>query len=618
MAFRSNKRKKKFQGMPDGMPFSVKMFLLILVCVIIPLNLVLWFVQFRYERHLERELSSKIIQSISKGQEHIGQTFQKMANLSNILVYNESLREAFSDLQRSYFDNTRLVNDVIAEMVSNNLFDMDDLSIILMDGNGQLYGNWDMLYTASRLLITQDWIRDSIVHKGHIVWNMFSGPYGKEGRRDTQYISLARSILADGTTGQYLGSVIISIQRDKLGDMLIQYAYDEKDCIYLSTEGTTVLRYDHNKVVGDETLRSIQEQTVNSDTGSTIVSIGGNRYLVSYYSISDAWYIGGNRLKLFHFSDYRQIDRQINQISGLITTVTFLSFAFAVAAALLVIRWMSRPIRQLADRMDTFTMDAEAVPMDTKRRDEIGRLNNSYNTMSRNIRQLFAQLNHEYAVREKYRFESLRAQLNPHFLFNTLNSIRWMSIIRQADNITQSIDALANMLKFSMDRGDELATLREELDNVQDYVFIQNIRYGDRFTVDTDIDESLMELKVIRFILQPIVENATIHAFKDTGGEGVIRITAWRKDDQLILSVQDNGSGMSPEQLNGLLADKEKHHKNKVTGIGVINVDERIRVSYGNAYGLRFESEQGQGTRVIYTLPILDGRTDDDQADDCG
>lgn len=175
--------------------------------------------------------------------------------------------------------------------------------------------------------------------------------------------------------------------------------------------------------------------------------------------------------------------------------------------------------------------------------------------------------------------EALRAQVNPHFLFNTLNAIRWMAIIRKADNIVACIDALATMLKYSMSRGGELVTLKDELDNINSYIYIYNCRYGNQFTLETDLDRELLELQVVKFILQPIVENAVIHGFKGSEKQGTIMIYGDVENGVLKLYVEDNGCGLQ----NG---EAEAQSGRKVTGIGIANVDARIKSAYGAQYGL--------------------------------
>ena len=599
---------------------SVKSFLLIFCFVIIPLSSVFVYVKVSYEKYLKEEISNKIIQSIAKGEENVYAIFQEMANLSNALVFNGSLSAALADSDSSYYDNALAVDRTIAELNVNALSSMQDVIVTLIDREGRLYTNWARDFDNYDFLVRQDWVQESIRQQGHIVWNLFSPAYMAQDANDEKYISLARSMLSNGVTGDYLASVLISVKQQKLSRLLLQYAYDQKDYIYVSDAGgQVVFKYDDKNAVSREQLLKVLEKTNQAERGSTVLPINGQPYLISYYSLASPWVSEGRDLKIIHFTNYEDIARQLSQISNWMNIGLGATFALMLAVLALIVRRIGRPIGKLAELMDDYAIDQDISALEVGRKDEIGRLNRSFQRMSGNIKQLFDQLDREYKVKEKYKFESLRAQLNPHFLFNTLGTIRWMALIRQAGNIVESIDALANMLKYSMNRGGDAVPLAEELANIRDYVFIQNMRYGERYEVVMDIADELQRIKVIKFILQPVVENAFIHAFEDNNGEGIIRIRGQKENGKLILCVEDNGKGM--ERLDSAKALDEGRGtdaKGKLTGIGLRNVEERIRVSYGEEFGLRIESKAGQGTKVIYTLPAAEGDLSDETANDRG
>ena len=144
--------------------------------------------------------------------------------------------------------------------------------------------------------------------------------------------------------------------------------------------------------------------------------------------------------------------------------------------------------------MDSYTIEEEIRGIDILRKDEIGSLNRAFVRMSDKLKEAFRRLKAEQEIQERYRYESLRAQINPHFLFNTLTSIRWMAVIRGADNIVESIDALANLLRYSFGRDREQAYIKEELENIKNYVYIQNLRYGDHVSLDIDVDQEICRM----------------------------------------------------------------------------------------------------------------------------
>jgi len=585
--------------------FAVKVFIAIFCCTIIPFYLIFAWIKAGYENYMKQEYSSSMISMLARGEENINSVFDTMANLSNAIVFDRDLLKTFQE-NADYYENSKVVDEAISQMIINNFINMDELVVTIFDNRGRIYTNWTTGYNNYDFLLEKPWVRQSQTEKGHIFWDLFSPGY-VAGDEHEKYISLARAIYSNGIDGSYLGTVIISARQEVLSRILYQYLYDDKDCVYIcDSMGRVILSIDKNHIITDEILGDAASALNGSRNTNKVIFAGGERYLVSAYNISKLSVLDLDMLRVIHFTNYNQIEEQVSGISGKINVYLAAGFALSVFASLAISRYVVRPVNMLVKQIDNYSIEDEVIMLDTKRSDEIGRLNRSYKEMSRKIKKLFEDLNHEYTIKEQYRYESMRAKINPHFLFNTLNTIRWMAIIRKADNITETIDALAGMLSYSMSKEGELVRLQDELDNIKNYVFIQNCRYGEKYQVEISVDEALLPLKVVRFILQPIVENAVIHAFKDYEGIGKIRIYGELTEGALKLYVEDNGNGMSYEQIQHLIMHEGNKNGEKSTGIGYANVDERIHVAYGSGYGLSVESSPGNGVKVIYTMPVIE------------
>lgn len=587
--------------------FAVKVFTAVFCCAIIPFYIVLLWIKSGYEEYMKQEYCQTTVQMLSSGEESIHSVFDKMANLSNIIVFDKDLIQTFL-YSNDYYENTKVVDATISQLIINNFINLDDLILTLFDNKGRIYTNWTTGYNDYSFLLEEPWVKKACIEKGHIFWNLFDSGYIK-GDENEKYISLSRAIYSNGIDGDYLGCAIISVRQDTFSKILEQYLMDDKDCVYVcDSQGNSIFGIDPENTVKAEVLAAAVAQSEGVKKGGSVIDIGDERYLVSAYDISRPSVLNLDLLKVIHFTNYEQIESQISGISGKMNIYFLIGFLISVAASAVISKYVVRPINLLAKQMDSYSIDGEVTILDTKRSDEIGRLNRSYKEMALKIKKLFEDLNHEYEIKEQYRYESLRAKINPHFLFNTLNTIRWMAIIRKAENITETIDALAGMLSYSMSKEGEIVPLGDEINNIKNYVFIQNCRYGEKYKVKIDIKEDLLLLKVVRFILQPIVENAMAHAFKDFSGVGEIVISAWIQGDILKICVADNGNGMTEETLHLLNDRKSGKNREKFTGIGYANVDERIRVAYGNKYGLSVESSLGKGVKVIYTMPVIHGK----------
>lgn len=269
-----------------------------------------------------------------------------------------------------------------------------------------------------------------------------------------------------------------------------------------------------------------------------------------------------------------------------------------------IVRWLVQPVRRLSTVMREYQLGSPLEGLDMERKDEVGQLNRSFRGLTQNIQELFGDLEAEYRARERYRYESLRAQLNPHFLFNALNTIRYMAIMQHAAGITEGIDALAAVLKYSMGREDEKSCLQDELSHVEGYIAIQNMRFGKRIELEEDFEPEVLALYTPRFILQPLVENAVIHGFGESLADGsrcLIRLYGHVEEGKLHLFVEDNGSGISSELVDTLNQGK----RSKLTGIWVFSCPGTVRMNFGPEYNLELHSEPGKGTVVHYILPVI-------------
>lgn len=595
------------KGMGKIKKFSVRTFLLVLFCVVMPLAGVCIYVQVSMEQFIQEKLSESVIQNIARGERNIGDALQNFAALTNVFVYDEELQKRITDPDLSEYENTKYFDQMVNRLYMSNGFDfVQEAKIILFDNYGRVYSNWSMNYQNYEFLLEQDWVKSSMEKKGHIVWSMFSPAYILDDQTEKTYISLAKAFLQGKTDGAVTGTIIISIGQQKFSEILMEYAY-EGDMAYVCTEdGTVLLEKDNDGLIPEDALDELYLQTKSEESGSLKCKVGGSDYLLSFYTIPRPWVFNDQQMKVFHFTDYQEVANQVHLISNRMNTVIVMVIGILVLILYLSVRMLVKPISLLSGQMQSYAPDSEITGIDVDRADEIGQLNRAFYQMSENIKGLFERLELEHEVKEQYRYESLRAQLNPHFLFNTLTTIRWMALIRGADNIVDGIDALAHMLKYSMSRDSSLVTIGEEVENIRNYLYIQNCRYGNRCKLEVDLEEEVLSLKTMKFILQPIVENSVLHGYDKNREEIIIRIYGWTEGESLHIYVEDDGIGMAQDVIEEFESAKQSRMKeSKLTGIGIKNVDECIRITFGQGYGLSINSMEKQGTIVQFTLPRL-------------
>lgn len=237
---------------------------------------------------------------------------------------------------------------------------------------------------------------------------------------------------------------------------------------------------------------------------------------------------------------------------------------------------------------------------------EVQHLGKSVQDMKFRIKGLMQDIVNEHEEKRKSEFDSLQAQINPHFLYNTLDIIVWQIENEKQSEAVHTVTALARFFRLSLGKGKNIVTVKDEIDHVKNYLMIQHMRFKNKFDYEFDIAEDVLELPSLKLMLQPLVENAIYHGMEFMDGDGLIMVKAWREEDELYLSVADNGLGMTEDKVEMILTGKSASGNGRGSGIGVKNVNERIKLYFGEAYGLTIDSEPDEGTTVIIHLPAKD------------
>ena len=279
-----------------------------------------------------------------------------------------------------------------------------------------------------------------------------------------------------------------------------------------------------------------------------------------------------------------------------------------VMAVMQITTGMLRPIQvlaQAAGRISKGDLDARA---DVDSRDEIAVLADRFNDMAGNIQTLVVKVREDEQKMRKADLRLLQEQINPHFLYNTLDAIAWMCEAGRNEDAVEMVNALARLFRISISRGHELIPIEKELQHAQSYLHIQNFRYKNQFRYQFDVDEACLSYYCNKITLQPIIENAIYHGMDRMVDEGMIRISIHQSEDKIIFTVEDNGVGMTEEQCEEVL----KKERSDRAGIGIKNVNDRIKIYFGEEYGLTIKSELDEGTCVTIMMPkVTEGSYED-------
>jgi len=284
----------------------------------------------------------------------------------------------------------------------------------------------------------------------------------------------------------------------------------------------------------------------------------------------------------------------------------FSAVAFSVVAAWSLSKSIYTPIKKLHDVTTTITKNDLLALMTSDNVDEITELGMSFNIMIGKIKELLDSKIKEQEELKKAELRALQAQINPHFLYNTLDTIIWMAESKKTDQVVKIVSALSNFFRISLSKGMDWITIGEEVERIRSYLTIQRMRYRDILDFKIEVDEDVAENTILKLILQPLVENALYHGIKNKRRKGTINVRARRKgEDEVLLEVEDDGIGFTPEKLARLRAelDDDSGDIKLESGFGIGNVNKRIRLYYGKPYGLSIQSEYTTGTCVTLVIP---------------
>ncbi|EGB94953.1 histidine kinase [Clostridium sp. D5] len=291
--------------------------------------------------------------------------------------------------------------------------------------------------------------------------------------------------------------------------------------------------------------------------------------------------------------------------NSIIMLCILLTVIFGVIFMLLQRRTMIRPIVRLSEEARDFKKENFKMPLLTDSKDEIGRLNQNLTQMVEYIQDLILNQYENKIKRREIELKYMQSQINPHFLYNTLDSIRWMAVIEGKAEIAEQVEALSDIFRHALSGGREVVTVEKEIEHLKNYILIQKNRFGDRLQVNIQVGDGTRECEVMKLILQPLVENAIVHGLESKMEGGTVRVIVKKEENTLLYWVEDDGVGVNEDLINRCLKEKEEEHN----VFALKNIDERIKIKYGEGYGLSFHSAVGVGTRVEVRLPFVNGKS---------
>ena len=494
--------------------------------------------------------------------------------------------------------------EMSSQAFSDTLLSRADISSIMIFGKKKMLLNRSM-YTYQKVALDYsklDWYAKAVAKPQDAI---ITGP-NRHSFFDTddEVISLSREVQSY-ENGTFRGVILINLNMNKITEICNSFQEKQENFICIINDKGELVYEQQNgreRFAFDE---KENRQELNTALGKTKESCfrlnyRGEKYLVTRTDMKTTGWT------LVSMVPYKSVMAETMAISGVMILAVAITLIVTLLLLNRILTGVVKPLKKLEKYMVQVNPDNMDQRMEILTDDEIGHLSMKFNQMMDRIRNLKEQVIEEQEDKRKYELQALQALINPHFLYNTLDSIIWMAETNDS-NIVAMTEALAKLFRISLNKGNEEISLERELEHVKNYLIIQSMRYADKFTYEISAEPGVERCRTIKLILQPIVENCIYHGIKKKRGTGKITIRAYRREQNLIIEVSDDGCGMPEEICRKILSDEIESENISGSGIGVKNVNERIQLRFGKKYGLSYSSEEGVGTTVTYVLPYNEG-----------
>ena len=415
-------------------------------------------------------------------------------------------------------------------------------------------------------------------------------------------ITLSRA-LVNNQTGEREGLFFVDLNYSAISDLCNNNSIEEKGYIFvLDAEGNIVYHPKQQLMYGGLKTENI-DAIMECEEDSLIIDEGGESKL---YTMSKSKRTGWTVVGAAYTSELLKNNEQAQMWYLLVASILLLA---VIGISSIISREITKPIRSLRDSMRKVQNGQFGTHVEVITENEIGSLGRSFNLMTSEIQALMEQNVYEQKQKRKSELKALQAQINPHFLYNTLDSIIWMSEAGENDEVVEMTSALARLLRQSISNDKEEVELEKEIEYVKNYLTIQKMRYKDKLEFFIYVDPRVAHVPIIKLVLQPLVENAIYHGIKYKETKGNLKIYARPVDGRVEIVVADDGIGMDEDVMEHIFDEHRKEQKRN--GVGVPNVQKRLKLQYGSEYGIRYESVKGAGTKAVITIPVDGGRTDE-------
>lgn len=442
---------------------------------------------------------------------------------------------------------------------------------------------------------TQQWYEEAVKSEGKSVITSSHVQHIIKDERPW-VITLSKGIKNSFQDGHTEGVVFIDLNYSAISELCDQNSIGEKGYVFIVDENGNIVYHPQQQQLYNELQTENIDLVMNMKEDTVTTGKGKDEKI---YSISRSEKTGWTVVGCMNT---KELLRSSNGAKKVYVATAVILVAIALFISSLIARNITFPIQKLRNSMAKVQEgDFSAEDLEIPSENEIGSLTQSFNVMTHRIQELMEENIHEQEEKRKSELKALQSQINPHFLYNTLDSIIWMAEGKKNEEVVLMTAALARLLRQSISNEDELVSIGQEVEYVRSYLTIQKMRYKDKLEFSIEVDPAITANQIIKLVLQPLTENAIYHGLKYKESKGLLIVRGYEKGEDVVLEIIDNGVGMDEETLAHIF---EKHKVNyHSNGVGVYNVQKRLTLYYGHEYGITYRSKKGEGTIATIVIP---------------
>lgn len=575
---------------------QTKLLVSYVLLIIVPLGSFNLLSNYFSSKSVEEQVSQNHLKTLMQINEKIEMVMDNIIAISNIYYLNEDVRLALVEpyVSKSFEEAQRL--RALNQLYANYTYAFGQLKyrVNIVGRNGFEYHSDDSQPKYEAELWRQTaWYPEAVRKNGSIVW--ISGPSTEmplrtKGRHEFSAVRLMKRFETD----RELGLLILSIDEKEIQRFYESAEIGQQRIEIVDGQGNIISSRDKTRLFENIKGSAIFEKALTAKSGYYIEEVDQKRTLVTITTVEKTGWI------IISYTPLSQLLENMNQLKIIQKLLFVVLIILAVFASYIVARKLAVPIRMLYYDISRVEMGDLSVRSKVKGNDEIGSLAAKFNAMVIRIGDLMSNVIYEQQKKRDAELVALQSQINPHFLYNTLASIRFMLAKHDPEKVDAVIVALVKLLKMTLTRHDEFITVRQEIDILKQYVYIQQARQGAGLEVFFEVEDSMLNCLTIKLLLQPIVENAIFHGIEPKGSQGVLFIRGEQRGTDIVFEISDDGIGFA-NSMHILNTTSALHGK----GIGLRNVHNRIKLYFGEDYGLEVHSEVGVGTTVRIRMPAI-------------